>query len=269
MNDELILVVDDSIEVRRWVIDILVQQGFATCTATNGVEALHQVKTAKPDLMLLDLQMPRMGGIEVIDRLKDVGVELPIIVMTSHGSEAIAVDVFRKGVKDYIIKGGDVTPDAILSIIERGLAEVRLRRENERLRRQLLSEVLERNPIFISYSRDDWDKFVNPLVNYLTQEGFKVWVDQHLLQVGDDWMDKINESLADCTYMILCVSPRALASTYVKFEYRYFFHQQKPLIPLICESTPLPAELLNLQNLPYHDLPKLAKFLKTMMSKRL
>lgn len=107
--------------------------------------------------------------------------------------------------------------------------------------------------IFISYSRRDWDDFVEPLVTHLRAQGLSVWVDQHLLQGGQDWMDEINHALKLCRLMILCISPEALDSRYVKMEYRYFFNANKPILPIICRAAELPAELSGIQFLPYED----------------
>lgn len=113
----------------------------------------------------------------------------------------------------------------------------------------------ERPPadIFISYSRRDWTEFVEPLVTQLRENGLSVWVDQHLLEGGQDWMDEINHALKLCRVMILCVSPDALQSRYVKMEYRHFFNSNKPILPVICHPTDLPAELSGIQFLPYSD----------------
>lgn len=114
--------------------------------------------------------------------------------------------------------------------------------------------------IFVSYSRRDWETHVRPMVEYLRQAGFSVWVDQHLLQGGQDWRDEINHALDVCSRMILCVSPDALESKYVRLEYRYFLDEDKPIIPVICRETKLLPELRPLQWLPY-DLEALAQLL--------
>ncbi|MCA9911103.1 MAG: TIR domain-containing protein [Anaerolineae bacterium] len=107
--------------------------------------------------------------------------------------------------------------------------------------------------IFVSYSRKDWDEFVEPLVASLRENGLSIWVDQHLLQGGQDWMDEINHALKLCRLMILCVSPDALQSRYVKLEYRQFFNTNKPILPVICHPAELPAELGGIQYLPYAE----------------
>jgi hypothetical protein len=108
-------------------------------------------------------------------------------------------------------------------------------------------------PVFVSYDRDDWKEFVEGLVRMLRDEGFTIWVDQHLLRGGQDWMDAINEALVACPVMLLCVSPDAVASKHVKLEYRYFFNEGKPILPVLCRPTVLPAELRGLQYIDYSD----------------
>jgi len=118
--------------------------------------------------------------------------------------------------------------------------------------------------IFISYQRGDWDEFVRPLVDRLRADGLNVWIDQHLIEGGTDWMDTINGALDACDQMILCVSPEALASRYVKYEYRYFFNNDKRIYPLICRSAKLPPEIATVQyfTYTYSDLEKLTALLK-------
>lgn len=122
---------------------------------------------------------------------------------------------------------------------------------------QLAALAAGRLSIFVSYSREDWAECVEPMVARLQQAGFQVWVDQHLLRGGQDWLDEINKALERSDCLVLCVSPDALASKYVKMEYRYFVAEGKPLIPVICRSAELPAELRGIQNMEYLDVDKL------------
>ncbi len=131
------LVVDDSREMRRFVVQyILEPNGFEAIEATDGAEGIRKALQGGVDLMLLDLEMPRMNGFEVLDALRARRVRIPVVLMTSHGSEAIAVEVFRKGVRDYVIK--PFTADEMLEAIERSLREVRLQREKEALTTRLV-----------------------------------------------------------------------------------------------------------------------------------
>lgn len=117
-------------------------------------------------------------------------------------------------------------------------------------------------PIFVSYSRNDWDEFASPLVERLRSEGFDVWVDQELIRGGTDWLDAINNALDRCPQMILCVSPDSLASRYVKMEYRYFIGENKFLLPVICRKIDLPAELRGIQNADWDNPDLIVKWLK-------
>jgi len=138
MAHEHILVVDDRVEIRDFIRDVLVSKDFEVSLARDGVECMKQVEENPPNLILLDLQMPRMNGLQVLDALKLGGHKIPVILMTAHGNEGIAVEVFRKGVRDYIIKGGDTfSLEELLEAVDRSLAMDRLRRENHHLHRSL------------------------------------------------------------------------------------------------------------------------------------
>lgn len=137
MPDIRVLVADDSREIREFVIQcVLEPQGFEALEATDGVEALQKALEGDIDLMLLDFEMPKMTGLEVLDALRARRSQVPVILVTSHGSEAIAVEVFRKGVRDYVIK--PFTADEMLAVVERALTEVRLQREKEALTTRLV-----------------------------------------------------------------------------------------------------------------------------------
>jgi hypothetical protein len=93
--------------------------------------------------------------------------------------------------------------------------------------------------IFISYDRDDWDEFVQPLVVDLHQRGFKVWIDQLSIRRGANWGDAIQEALDTCERMLLCVSPHSMRSPQAKNEYRYFLSMNKTVIPLVLREATL------------------------------
>ncbi len=106
--------------------------------------------------------------------------------------------------------------------------------------------------IFISYAHADWDTFVSGFVKRLTNTGFQVWVDQHLLVGGNDWVDSIAQALEECKVLILVMTPEALASRYVKMEYRYFFNYDKPIIPLLYKPVKsIPVELISTQYIDF------------------
>ena len=131
-----ILVVDDSPLLREFVAQALaVRGGIAILEAGDGIVALEIVQAERPDLILLDLEMPRLGGLGFLDELRARQIDTPVILMTSHGSESVAVEVFRKGVRDYLIK--PFTIEEMFTAIECALTEVRLRQEREALTQHL------------------------------------------------------------------------------------------------------------------------------------
>ena len=135
-TDIRILVVDDSQPVREFIVQALAsQEGFTTLEASDGVQGLEMALADAPDLILLDLEMPRFNGFQVLDALRVQQADIPVILITSHGSEAITVEHFRKGVKDCLIK--PFTAEQMQTAIERALAEACLHREKEALTQRL------------------------------------------------------------------------------------------------------------------------------------
>lgn len=138
MTSETVLVVDDGQENLDFVVDyILKPNGFNALVAKDGREGLQMAVKHHPDLILLDLQMPRMDGREVLQALNQRELDIPVVLMTFHGSEEVVIEMFRLGVKDYVKK--PYSTDEMLNAINRSLSESRLRREKEALTNRLLS----------------------------------------------------------------------------------------------------------------------------------
>ena len=137
MSSETILVVDDGKENRDFVSQyVLEPNGYETLLARDGQEGLEMALAHQPDLILLDLQMPRMDGMDVLRELDAHQMDIPVILMTFHGSEDIAIEVYRLGVRDYVKK--PYTPEEMLDAIERSLSETRLRKEKEALTERVI-----------------------------------------------------------------------------------------------------------------------------------
>lgn len=137
MAGELILVVDDGQENRDFIVEHILQpNGFRALVARDGKEGLDMAGRYHPDLILLDYQMPRMNGIEVLKAMIAQNLQIPVVLMTFYGSEEIAVEVFRLGVRDYVKKPFSV--DEMYDAIERSLSEVRIRKEKEALTERLI-----------------------------------------------------------------------------------------------------------------------------------
>lgn len=138
MTKERVLVVDDRQDNIEFILDyVLIPHGYQALTARDGAEGLDLALKETPDLILLDVNMPRLSGMEVLEELKKRGQQVPVILMTFHGSETLAARAFRLGVKDYIIK--PFQADEMAEAIERALAEVRLRRERDQLTARLIA----------------------------------------------------------------------------------------------------------------------------------
>lgn len=137
LPSETILVIDDSQDnllfLKQYVLE---PAGYRVVTAADGATGLAAATGCRPDLLLVDLQMPGMNGIEVIRALRKQRHQVPVILMAFHGSEETAIQVFRLGVRDYIIK--PFTPEEILAAVEGALTESRLRKERDALTERLL-----------------------------------------------------------------------------------------------------------------------------------
>jgi CheY-like chemotaxis protein len=128
MSGEKILVVDDRRENLLFLANsVLRPEGYKVITGMDGKEGLDKALDEQPDLIIMDLKMPRMSGLEVLAALRKANCDIPVILTTFYGSEQAAIQAFRQGVKDYIIKPYEVKE--MLESVERALSEQRLRRE--------------------------------------------------------------------------------------------------------------------------------------------
>ncbi|MBL8617369.1 MAG: sigma-54-dependent Fis family transcriptional regulator [Deltaproteobacteria bacterium] len=130
-----VLVVDDDQAVRSALTVNLQKAGYAVATAARGEEALDAVAEEEPDVVISDVRMPGISGEDLLSRLRAGWPDLPVILMTGHGSVASAVAAMRTGAADYLIK--PVRKDELLVVLERALQNRALRREVEDLRAEL------------------------------------------------------------------------------------------------------------------------------------
>jgi two-component system response regulator AtoC len=135
MNQRYVLVVDDEPHMRR-VLEIMLQKaGHSVYAAGNGREALEILQSNPVDLVITDMRMPEMNGIELLIRLREYGSEVPVIVITAHGSIESAVEAMKYGASDYILRPFDI--DALELAIARVLNEAQVERQNAFLRAEL------------------------------------------------------------------------------------------------------------------------------------
>ena len=130
-----ILVIDDDALMREYVEEAMLRAGHAVDTAKGGEEGLAAFNAGNHDLLITDLKMAPMDGVEVVRRVKAAAPRTPVIVMTAYGTIETAVAALKAGAADYILK--PFTPDAVDLAVSRALEQARMAEENQYLRGEL------------------------------------------------------------------------------------------------------------------------------------
>ena len=140
-----ILLVDDSADIRHLLSTILKDEGHTVAVASDGVQALEAIKTEAPDLMILDIMMPRMDGYGVLKELRDAGLkeDVKILVLTAKAAESDWVRGYKLGADDYLTKpfGADELVDAVNELLKMDPESMKKRSEQELDKAQLLSRL--------------------------------------------------------------------------------------------------------------------------------
>ena len=127
-----ILVVDDEEGIREVLSAILEDEGYAVRVAADGVEGLALMESESVDLVLLDVWLPNMGGIDVLKKIKEDSPEIPTIIISGHGSIDIAVKAVKLGAFDFLEK--PLSLERVTTAVKNALELEKLRRENRALR---------------------------------------------------------------------------------------------------------------------------------------
>lgn len=114
-----ILVVDDECDARVFLYELLASDGFLISTASDGREAMESVGRHKPDLMIADLRMPGMEGMDLVTRVKAMAPDTKILVLTAHGSYQMYLEAIERGADDLLLK--TTKNEELLRIIRRVL----------------------------------------------------------------------------------------------------------------------------------------------------
>ena len=130
-----ILVIDDEADIRESLFDLLSLYDYQITMAVNATEGLEKVESGTFDLILLDLSLPDGSGMDVLESLRERGVETPVFLITAYGSIEIAVEALKRGAADYFSKPWD--NEKLLIEIERMISKRRLEHENTELKRAL------------------------------------------------------------------------------------------------------------------------------------
>ena len=135
---ETVLIVDDEKNYTRILGAVLEEEGFEILTANSGPEALEVLEGSDVDLVLTDMKMPLMDGIQLLEKIKTRDSELPVIMMTAHGTVDKAVEAMQKGAYSYILKPFD--NDRLIIYVRKAVAMFRVIKENRDLRNAVSSQ---------------------------------------------------------------------------------------------------------------------------------
>jgi response regulator RpfG family c-di-GMP phosphodiesterase len=127
-----ILVVDDEKVIREILSDFLTVEGYVVRSVEDGALALKELERRSYNLVISDLKMPNMGGLELIERITQLQIPVLTVIMTGFGTVETAIEAMKKGAYDYILKPFKV--EEVVHIVQRGLDRQRLQHENLRLK---------------------------------------------------------------------------------------------------------------------------------------
>ena len=130
-----ILVVDDEANARTALAELLRDEGYTVETAADGFKALPKLDDFAPDLLLTDLRMPGMDGLELMAKARALDAEMVVVLMTAHGAVDSAVAAMRQGAADYLAK--PINMDELVIVLARELERRQLRAETGQLRERL------------------------------------------------------------------------------------------------------------------------------------
>ncbi len=179
MPRERILVVDDEPEVLDLCIRVLAAEGYEVQGVNGGRQAIALVQQKSFDLLLTDIRMPDVNGLEMVRALKELDNELICITMTGFGTMDIAIQALKLGVDEFVVK--PFTPDELCLAVARAMEKERLRRENVRLR--ALIPLFELNKTLMATV--DVKEVLNQVVRISHQETSADRVS--LLLLSDEW----------------------------------------------------------------------------------
>jgi response regulator RpfG family c-di-GMP phosphodiesterase len=130
-----VLVVDDEKVIREILSDFLTMEGYQVQTVEDGSLALRELSRRHYNLVISDLKMPRMGGLELLEKIAEMHQNVLTVIMTGFGTVETAIEAMKRGAYDYILKPFKV--EEVVHIVQRGLEKQRLTQENIRLKEAL------------------------------------------------------------------------------------------------------------------------------------
>jgi PAS domain S-box-containing protein len=147
-----VLVVEDNVGLRRLIIKRLQREDYKVEAADNGEKAISRLTDGREAILLLDYKLPDMTGRDVIERLRQMGLRVPFVIITGHGDERTAVEMMKLGARDYLVKDHaflDVLPEVMAHVSEQVLTERKLH-----VVRKALAETEERFKVLFDRGTD-------------------------------------------------------------------------------------------------------------------
>ncbi len=136
-----IMVVDDDESICQLLSELMEHEGFTPIMANDGETALELMHTQEPDVILLDLKMPRLDGAEVLNKVKETFADLPVVIITAYGEIQGAVDAIKSGAYDYLTK--PFNHEDVIRVVYKALSERSLKRKLK----NLTSQFRKNNPL--------------------------------------------------------------------------------------------------------------------------
>jgi len=129
-----ILIIDDEPHLPHQFARFLRKRGYEVSTAADGEAGLQELQRSDIDLVLLDLRLPKLGGLEVLERIRQLDHEIPVVILTAYGDVQTAVAAMKLGAADYLLKGFDL--EELLLVVQRALETSAMSRELRQLKRE-------------------------------------------------------------------------------------------------------------------------------------
>jgi two-component system sensor histidine kinase/response regulator len=195
----IIVVIDDDYAMRLSCAKILTKSGFTVETFEDGARGLEGVARLKPDLVVVDLKMPGLSGMEVIPRVHEIDPQIVIVVITGYATIGTAVDAMKSGAYDFLPK--PFSPDELRLIVDRGLERRHLQQESQR--HEMERELLRRQFVtFVSHQLQSPLAAIRQYLDALRRMGDspeaaakrREWFDRCILRTDDmlqltqDWL---------------------------------------------------------------------------------
>jgi len=133
-----ILIIDDEENIREVLSGILEDEGYSVDSAKDGHEGLKKAESGIFDLIILDVWLPGMGGMEVLDKIKKTTLDIEVVVISGHGNIDMAVKAVKKGAFDFLEK--PLSLDKVITVVKNALKLEHLKKENRELKESLFFE---------------------------------------------------------------------------------------------------------------------------------